>query len=165
MSEFVWRHLWVKGRASSQVTFERLMDLMGHPEVKPAPGFRDNRERIRETSREVLNRIIGGWIKERPLHEVLEECEKAGVTIGPVYGMEDIPNDPQVKARGSITSVFDPASGRDIPLPEVPIRFSATPGAVRFPGLPVGAANSVILSDLLGYSPQEIADLKSSGAI
>ena len=156
---------WAALSASSQVTFERLMDLMGHPEVKQAPGFRDNRERIRETSREVLNRIIGEWIKERPLHEVLEECEKAGVTIGPVYGMEDIPNDPQVKARGSITSVFDPASGRDIPLPEVPIRFSATPGAVRFPGLPVGAANSVILSDLLGYSPQEIADLKSSGAI
>jgi hypothetical protein len=29
----------------------------------------------------------------------------------------------------------------------------------------MGAANDVILGDLLGYSPDEIADLKSSGAI
>jgi crotonobetainyl-CoA:carnitine CoA-transferase CaiB-like acyl-CoA transferase len=156
---------WAALSASSQVPFERLMDLVGHPELKSAPGFRDNRERIQKASREVLNRVIGDWIKERPLREVLEECERAGVTIGPVYGMEDIPNDPQVKARGSITSVFDPASGKDIPLPEAPIRFSATPGKVRFPGLPMGAANEVILSDLLGYSSQEIADLKSSGTI
>jgi crotonobetainyl-CoA:carnitine CoA-transferase CaiB-like acyl-CoA transferase len=156
---------WVALSASSQVTFERLMDLVGRPELKHAPGFRDNRERIQQESREVLNRVIGGWIKDRPLHEVLEKCEKAGVTIGPVYGLEDIPNDPQVKARGSITSVFDPASEKDLPLPEAPIRLSGTPGKVRFPGLPLGAANEVILTDLLGYSPQEIADLKSFGAI
>jgi crotonobetainyl-CoA:carnitine CoA-transferase CaiB-like acyl-CoA transferase len=151
--------------ASSQVTFERLMDLVGHPELKQAPGFRDNRERIQKANREVLNRIIGEWIKGRLLREVLDECEKAGVTIGPIYGMEDIANDPQVKARGSITTVFDPSSGKDIPLPEAPIRFSGTPGNVRFPGLPMGAANEVILHDLLGYSPDEIADLKSAGAI
>jgi crotonobetainyl-CoA:carnitine CoA-transferase CaiB-like acyl-CoA transferase len=60
---------------------------------------------------------------------------------------------------------FDPASGKDTPLPETPIRLSATPGKVRFPGLPMGAANEVILGDLLGYSSEEIADLKSSGAI
>ena len=156
---------WVALSASSQVTFERLMDLVGHPELKPAQGFRDNRERIQEASRQVLNRIIGDWIKKRPLHEVLEECEQAGVTIGPVYGLEDIPLDPQVKARGSITIVLDPASGKEVRLPEVPIRLSRTPGRIRFPGLPMGAANDVILADLLGYSTQEIADLKVSGAI
>jgi crotonobetainyl-CoA:carnitine CoA-transferase CaiB-like acyl-CoA transferase len=156
---------WVALSASSQVTFERLMDLVGRPEMKQAVGFRDNRERIQEASRKVLNRIIGDWIKKRPLQEVLEECEKAGVTIGPVFGMEDIPRDPHIKARGSITSVFDPASKKNILLPEAPIRFSATPGKVRFPGLPLGAANEVILADLLGYSQKEIADLKSCGAI
>jgi crotonobetainyl-CoA:carnitine CoA-transferase CaiB-like acyl-CoA transferase len=156
---------WVALSASSQVTFERLMDLVGRPELKQGLGFRDNRERIQETSRKVLNRAIGDWIKKRPLYKVLEECEKAGVTIGPVYGMEDIPNDPQVKARGSITTVLDPSSGKEVPLPEAPIRLSGTPGRVRFPGLPMGAANDVVLGDLLGYSPQEIADLKSCGAI
>ncbi len=156
---------WAALSASSQAPFERLMDLVGHPELKEAVGFRNNSERIQKASREVLNRVIGDWIKARPLDTVLEECEKAGVTIGPVYNMEGIANDPHVKARGSLISVFDPASGRDIPFPETPIRLSVTPGKIRFLGLPMGAANEVVLGDLLGYGPQQIAALKSSGAI
>jgi len=156
---------WVALSASSQAPFERLMDLVGRPDLKTAPGFRNNQERIQPESRNVLNSIIGGWIKERVLAEVLEACEKAGVTIGPVYSMEDIARDPHYIARGSIVPLVDPATGKTIPFPDVPIRLSETPGAVRFPGLPMGAANEAILQDLLGYSPTEIAALESSSAI
>jgi len=156
---------WVALSASSQATFERLMDLVGHPELKTVAGFRSNQERIQKASRDVLNRIIGDWIQARPLAAVLEVCEKAGVTIGPVYDMEDIAHDPHYRERGSITSIFDPASERHIPFPETPIRFSATPGEIRFPGLPMGAATEVVLEDLLGYRPEELADFKRAGAI
>jgi len=156
---------WVALSASSQAPFERLMDLVGRPELKTAPGFRNNQERIQMESRSILNSIIGNWIEERTLAEVLEACEKAGVTIGPVYSMEDIARDPHYIARGSIVPLVDPATGKTIPFPDVPIRLSETPGAVRFPGLPMGAANEAILQDLLGYSPTEIAALESSGAI
>jgi crotonobetainyl-CoA:carnitine CoA-transferase CaiB-like acyl-CoA transferase len=156
---------WVALSCSSQAPFERLMDLVGRPEIKTTPGFRNNQERIQPESRAILNRIIGEWIKRRPLSEVLEECEKAGVTIGKVYSMPDIAADPHVRARGTLDPVIDPVSGKSIPLPETAIRLSATPGKVRFPGLPMGAANEVVLEDLLGYSPQEVADLKRAGAI
>ena len=156
---------WVALSASSQAPFERLMDLVDHPEIKEAPGFRNNQERIQQASRDVLNRIIGDWIKARPLQVVLDACEKAGVTIGPVFNMEDIANDPHYRARGSITSTFDPASERTIPFPETPIRLSATPGGIRFPGLPMGAANEVVLEDLLGYRPEEVMDFKRDGVI
>ena len=156
---------WVVLSASSQAPFERLMDLVGHPGLKTTPGYRNNQERIQPESRRVLNRIIGEWIAARPLAAVLQECERAGVTIGPVYDMETIAHDPHVQARGSLTSVFDPASGKTIPFPEAPIRMSATPGKVRFPGLPMGAANQVILQDVLGYSAEDMTALKSAGAI
>jgi crotonobetainyl-CoA:carnitine CoA-transferase CaiB-like acyl-CoA transferase len=156
---------WVVLSASSQAPFERLMDLLRRTDLKTAPGFRNNQERIQPESRKLLNRIIGDWIEERTLAEVLEACEQAGVTIGPVYSMEDIARDPQYAARGTFAPLFDPATEKTIPFPNVPIRLSATPGAVRFPGLPVGAANDVVLQDLLGYTPAEIAALKASGAI
>jgi crotonobetainyl-CoA:carnitine CoA-transferase CaiB-like acyl-CoA transferase len=156
---------WVVLSASSQAPFERLLDLVERPDLKQAPGFRNNQERLQQSSRDVLNRIIGDWIKARPLSAVLEACEEAGVTIGPVYSMEDIARDPHYRARGSITSLFDPASERSIPFPETPIRLSATPGQIRFPGLPMGAANEVVLEDLLGYRPEEVADFKRVGAI
>lgn len=156
---------WVALSASAQVPFERMMDLVGHPELKTAPGFRNNQERIQKESREVLNRVIGDWIRSKTLKEVVEECARAEVTIGPVYNMQDIANDPHVKERGSIAAVYDPASGKTFSLPEIPIRLLRTPGRIRFPGLPMASANEVVYQDLLGYSPGEIADLKAKGAI
>ncbi len=156
---------WVVLSASAQAPFERLMDLVGHSELKETPGYRNNRERLHPESRRVLNDIIGGWIKRRPIDEVLEACEKAGVTIGPVFDMADIAGDPHVKARGTLVPTLDPASGRSMPLPRPAIRLSATPGSVRFPGLPMGAANTVILEDLLGYTTEKVAALQSSGVI
>jgi len=156
---------WVALSASSQAPYERMMDLIGHPELKTAEGFRNNQERIQKESRKILNRVIGEWIKGRTLKEVVDECEKAGVTIGPVYSMEDIANDPHVKERGSLATVFDPDSERTISFPDIPIRLLQTPGAIRFPGLPMGSANEVIYQDLLGYSPEEIEGMKAKGVI
>jgi crotonobetainyl-CoA:carnitine CoA-transferase CaiB-like acyl-CoA transferase len=156
---------WVALSASAQAPFERMMDLMGRSELKTTPGFRNNQERLQKESRGVLNRIIGDWIWARTLKEVLEECEKAGVTIGPVNSMEDIANDPHVQQRGSLASVYDPASGKTLSFPGAPVRFLETPGQIRFPGLPMGSANEVVLADLLGYSPGEIKGLKAKGAI
>ena len=46
-------------------SFERMMDLIGHPELKTKPGFRNNRERVQAESRRVLNQVIGEWIRKR----------------------------------------------------------------------------------------------------
>ncbi len=156
---------WVALSASSQAPFERMMDLVGHSELKTSPGFRNNQERLQNESRAVLNQIIGDWIRSRTLKEVLAECERTGVTIGPIYAMEDIAHDPHVKERGSLASVFDPATGEKISFPDIPIRLLQSPGQIRFPGLPMGAANEIVLGDLLGYSPEEISGLKTQGAI
>jgi crotonobetainyl-CoA:carnitine CoA-transferase CaiB-like acyl-CoA transferase len=156
---------WVALSASAQAPFERMMELLGHPELKTAPGFRNNQERIQKESRVVLNQVIGDWIRSRTLKEVVEECEKAGVTIGPIYTMEGISQDPHVQQRGSIAHVYDPASEKIISFPEIPIRLSPNPGQIRFPGLPMGAANEIVLGDLLGYSGEEIRELKNRGAI
>lgn len=156
---------WVALSASAQAPFERMMDLVGHSELKTTPGFKNNQERLQKESRAVLNRVIGDWIRSRTLKEVLTECEKAGVTIGPIYTMEDIAHDPHVKERGTIASIYDPATEKTISFPDIPIRLLRSPGQIRFPGLPMGSANEVVLGDILGYSPQVINGLKTQGAI
>jgi crotonobetainyl-CoA:carnitine CoA-transferase CaiB-like acyl-CoA transferase len=79
--------------------------------------------------------------------------------------MQDIANDPHVRERGSLAAVFDPDSERTLSFPEIPIRLLQTPGKIRFPGLPMGAANEVIYQDLLGYSPSEVVQMKTEGVI
>jgi crotonobetainyl-CoA:carnitine CoA-transferase CaiB-like acyl-CoA transferase len=96
---------------------------------------------------------------------VIDECEKAGVTIGPVYNMEEISQDPHVKERGSIRAVQDPVTGKSLLFPTSPIRLHPVSPEIQFPGLPLGAASEFVLEDLLGYSPEEVAKMKTEGAI
>ncbi len=156
---------WVALSGSAQAPFERMMDLVGHPELKTKAGFRTNNERVQPDSRKVLNRVIGEWIRSKTQKEVIEECEKAGVTIGPVYNMQEISRDPHVRERGSIREVQDPASGKTIYFPSNPIRFRRTAQEVQFPGLFMGAANEYVLQDLLGYPPEDVAKMKDERVI
>ena len=156
---------WVALSGSAQAPFERMMDLVGHSELKTKPGFRNNSERVQTESRKVLNQVIGDWIQSKTRKEVIEECEKAGVTIGPVYNMEEISQDPHVKERGTIGAVQDPVTGKTLLFPSNPIRLHPVSPEIQFPGLAMGAANEFVLEDLLGYSPEEVAKMKTEGAI
>lgn len=49
--------------------------------------------------------------------------------------------------------------------PKVKLEPSTVPGAIRFPGVAMGAANEMILQDLLGCTQAEVAALKPSGPI
>ena len=156
---------WVALSGSAQAPFERMMDLIGQSELKTKPGFRNNNERVQMESRKVLNQVIAEWIRTKTQKEVIEECEKAGVTIGPVYNMEEISRDPHVKERGSLREVQEPVSGKTISFPFSPIRMLANPPEIQFPGLPMGAANEYVLQELLGYAPEEVAKMKAEGTI
>jgi crotonobetainyl-CoA:carnitine CoA-transferase CaiB-like acyl-CoA transferase len=156
---------WVALSGSAQAPFERMMDLVGHSELKTKPGFRNNNERVHPESRKVLNQVIGDWIRSKTQKEVIQECEKAGVTIGPVYNMKEISEDPHVKERGTLHNVPDPVTGKTLSFPANPIRLHKARPEVRFPGVPMGAANEFVLEDLLGYAPEEVATMKTEGAI
>jgi crotonobetainyl-CoA:carnitine CoA-transferase CaiB-like acyl-CoA transferase len=156
---------WVALSATAQAPFERIMDLIGHPELKTRPGFRNNAERISPESRKVLNTVIGDWIGSKTRDEVIEACEKTGVTMGPVYNMEDVSKDPHVKERGTMGEVLDPVTGRTVSFPATPIRLRKTPASIQHPGLPMGAANEYVLQNLLGYPDEEVARMKEERVI
>jgi crotonobetainyl-CoA:carnitine CoA-transferase CaiB-like acyl-CoA transferase len=156
---------WVALSGTSQAPFERIMDLVGHSELKTQPGFRNNAERISPESRKVLNQVIGDWIRSKNRDEVLKECEKTGVTMGPVYNMEDISKDPHVRERGTLCELRDPVTGRPLSFPASPIRLRKTPPRIQYPGLPMGGANDYVLQDLLGYPAAEVARMKEEKVI
>ena len=74
--------------------------------------------------------------------------------------MRHITEDPHVRERKTLVDLNDLTTGRTLRIPDVPARLRNTPGEIRFPGLPPGAANEVIYQDLLGYSPKQLEELK-----
>jgi CoA:oxalate CoA-transferase len=67
-----------------------------------------------------------------------------------------------VRAREMILEVDHPTAGKTL-LPGVPIKLSATPGAVRRPSPLLGEHTAEILAEWLGYDAAQIAALQQAG--
>jgi len=152
---------WIALSASAQVPFERLMDAIGKPDYKTDPRFKTNENRVKTDNRIELNRVISEWFSKIMLDEALKECEKLEITAGLVADMRDIAEDTHVRERKTHVDIVDPATGRKLRLPDVPVRLLGSPGKLRFPGLPYGSANEVVLRDLLDYPEEKVRELKS----
>ncbi len=153
---------WVALSASAQPIAERVFKAIGREELISDERFKDNASRLKHSDE--LDEIIGSWIANHGLEEVLETFEAAGAVVGPVYNMEQIFEDPHFKERGTIIEVADPDFGR-IRMPNVVARFSRTPGEIKHPGPRKGEHNQEIFGERLGLSPAQVEELKRQGVI
>lgn len=153
---------WLGMSASSQSIAERVMKLVGHPEVASEPWFADHTGRI--LHQKELDVLIGGWIAQHTGAEVMAAFEAAEAVIGPIYSIADIFEDPQYRARETITTVDDPRLGRVRIQNAIP-RLVDTPGKVRYLGGELGAHNQEILGNELGHSDAELERWRSTGVI
>lgn len=108
--------------------------------------------------------ILGEWIKERPIQEVVEKIAATGVPIAPVYGINEAIEDPHVKARGTIIE-FEHKDVGIIRMPGFPVKMEKTPGTYRLGAPQLGEHTVEVLKDLLGYSDEEIEELRKAGAV
>lgn len=153
---------WLGLSASSQSIAERVMRLVGHPEVIDEPWFADHSGRV-EHQKE-LDRLIGGWIAEHTRAEVQAAFEEQEAVIGPIYSIADIFEDPQYLARETITTVDDPILGKARIQNAIP-RLVDTPGRVRHLGGDLGQDNAAVLRDELGHTDAELETWLASGVI
>lgn len=153
---------WVAVSTSSQNIAERVMRLVGHPEVIEEPWFKSGAARATHSA--LLDSMVANWIREHPLDEVMLAFERAEAAVAPIYDIEQIFNDPQFQALDAITEVPDPELG-SVRMQNVMFRLSETPGAIRWAGRPLGEDNNTVYRDLLGLSPDHIRDLTARGVI
>ena len=153
---------WAAISTSAQAIAERVVTLVGHPELIDEPWFKSGPERARHC--ELLDKIVGEWIAARSLDEVLNAFEKAGAAVAPIYDISQVVADPQYQALNSITTVDDAALG-PIKMQNLMFRMSETPGKVRHPGPRLGEHTDDVLREILGLPDQRIRDLHRSGVI
>mgnify|MGYP003326571389 CR=1 FL=1 len=140
---------WVCLSASTQGMAERVLVKIGRPELVKDPKFSTNIERVKNGLE--LDRIIGGFIKERDLAENLKYFDEAGVTIGPVYDIAQITQDDYVLEREALIEIPDAEMpGNDLPTHPVVPRMSGTPGALKSAAPRIGEHNEALLKPLLG---------------
>jgi crotonobetainyl-CoA:carnitine CoA-transferase CaiB-like acyl-CoA transferase len=153
---------WVAVSASSQSIAERLIRLVGRGDLAEAEWFADHSGRVAHA--EELDRVIGEWIAQCTLAEVLAAFEQAEAAAGPVYSIADIFEDPHFAERQTITSVEHPQLGT-MKTPNVIPRLERTPGVVRNFGGDLGEHNRAVFVDELGHSDADLEQWKREGVI
>ncbi len=110
-----------------------------------------------------LDSIIGEFIAQRTQAENVAFFEKAEVTIGPIYDITQILEDPHFIEREVVADYPDRDMG-EFPMHHVVPRLSATPGSIGTPAPHLGQHNREILREI-GVDDARYAKLLAGGAV
>jgi crotonobetainyl-CoA:carnitine CoA-transferase CaiB-like acyl-CoA transferase len=140
--------------------WQELCALLDAPELAEDPRF--STFKLRYQNREEVLALIQELLLERTTEEWVKLLQ-GKVPCAPVNTIAQGLNDPQVLARGMIVEVDHPKFG---PLREVgsPIKIVGEEHP-RAPAAPLGQDTHTILQEELGYSDDDIAQLRAAGAI
>jgi formyl-CoA transferase len=152
---------WVAISTSAQSVAERVMRLVGHPEVIEQPWFRGGSTRAEHADE--LDAMVGGWIGRHAQAEVVRAFEEAEAAVAPIYDVADVVEDPQYRALESIVSLPDDELGQ-VRLQNVLFRLTGTPGRIRWPGRRLGQDNAAVYGEL-GIGPERVEALKARGVL
>jgi formyl-CoA transferase len=150
---------WVAISTSAQTIAERVMHLVGRPELVNEPWFASGAERAKHADE--LDEAVGSWIKLRTRAEVISEFEKAEAAVAPIYDITDIFKDEQFAALGTIKTVQDDELG-PIKMQNILFRLSETPGEITSAGPSLGKHTAEVLGKY-GVSTSELTELKQKG--
>jgi len=104
------------------------------------------------------------WVSKRTVKEVVDTLTENDIPVGPCNSLKDVLEDPHLKARGLWVEIDDPRVGK-VKLPGFPVKFSETPGELRRAAPTLSQHTEEVLSTLLGYTKEEIEQLRKDGVI
>ena len=121
-------------------------------------------QNIRIKYRDQIDAIITEWTKTKTTKELVELLKKNDVPCTELPTFDQVCNDPQLISRNMIIEVEQLLSGK-VKVPGSPFKLSKTPGNIQYPAPMLGEHNSEVLSEMLGYSDDEIQQLSMDGII
>jgi crotonobetainyl-CoA:carnitine CoA-transferase CaiB-like acyl-CoA transferase len=140
-----------------------LCRTLERPELIDDPRFAEMRKRTENA--EACVTILDAVFATRPRAEWMERLKQGGDFIFTVVNsVDDLPEDPQMRINGYIVDLDHPSFGKT-PMVGVPVRLSETPGSVREPAPELGQHTELLLTELLGYDWDKVADLRARKVI
>jgi len=152
---------WINIGGANQANWERIAEVLGHPEWRGDPRFATNTARKHNLPAlvELMNAVLG----KRTRAEWLAAFDAAGVPAGPVHTIGEALSHPQTLAREMVVETTHPQAG---PVKSIgcPIRLSATPAAVTRPAPLLGEHTREVLREH-GYGDADIDALVDAGVV
>ncbi|MEO0329704.1 MAG: formyl-CoA transferase [Pseudomonadota bacterium] len=136
-------------------------DVIGKPEWKTEEGYATPPERL-----DKLNEIfekIEAWTMTKTKFEVMDICNPLNIPVGPILSMKELAEDEGLRKTGTVVEVDHPERGKYLSV-GCPIKLSDSPAEVTRSPL-LGEHTQEILSQVLGYTGEELQAVLNSGAV
>ncbi len=153
---------WVVLSIVTNSIWRRFTEKMGQPEMANDPRFGSDMDRFHNA--DIINEVVGKWVAERTVDELVKLCEEARVPCEPVQTIDQLLTDPQVIAREMVQQIEYPELGK-IPIAGIPMKLSLTPASIRSYAPKLGEHNDYVYQEILGFSPEKVSTLKQEGII
>jgi formyl-CoA transferase len=141
--------------------WQKICDVIGRPEWKEDPDFATPPVRLPRLN-EVFE-AIEQWTMTKTKYEVMEICNPLDIPVGPILSMQELSEEPSLRDTGTIVEVDHPTRGKYLTVGN-PVKLSDSPSEVSRSPL-LGEHTSEILQAVLGYSAEEISELREAGAV
>jgi crotonobetainyl-CoA:carnitine CoA-transferase CaiB-like acyl-CoA transferase len=153
---------WIVVSAVGNDMFARWARLVGREDFIGDPRFAG--DQLRADNREAITEAMNAWLATRTTEQAIAELEKARIPAGPVLDLQQVLDDPQVKARELLRYVDHPGAAKPVPLADTAVRLSATPGGIRTRAAALGEHTDEVLREI-GYSADEVASLRAGEVV
>jgi crotonobetainyl-CoA:carnitine CoA-transferase CaiB-like acyl-CoA transferase len=140
--------------------YARLCEVIGDPELE-APRFATNDLRL--ANYQDFRARMEAALSRATTAEWVDRMEKGQIAAGPIYELDEVFEDPQVRHLGLVAEFEQPGLGPARVL-GFPSRASATPASIRRPAPLVGEHTDEVLKEL-GLAPAEIDRLATAGVV
>lgn len=147
---------------ASEGIWKRFCQAVGRSELTEDPRFAKNSNRV-ENRAELIG-ILSEIFLSRESKTWMQMLNEAEVPCAPVQTIDQVFSDPQVLEREMLAEVQHPTAGT-IRMAGVPVKFSATPAAIRLAPPLLGEHTREILGTWLGMKSDEIDALKKKTVI
>ena len=148
--------------AGNDNLWKKLCATVGMPELVGDPRFKDNA--LRTENQAELEKLLSAALKEKTVAAWEEALGRAGVPCGPIHNIEQVVENPQIRARQMIAELVHPIAGPQA-MPNSPLKFSQTPIELQQPAPMLGQHTGEVLEGLLGLSAEELEELGREGVI
>jgi crotonobetainyl-CoA:carnitine CoA-transferase CaiB-like acyl-CoA transferase len=142
--------------AAGDEIYARFCKALEAPELANDPAYATGEDRSKNRDR--LNDAIAAITRTRTSAEWIDRLNTAGVPSGPIYRIDEMFNDPQVKHLNLTRRVQQTVLG-ELELVGQPVDLSRTPWSIRSASPEPGEHTDQILREA-GYSPEDIKSLR-----
>jgi crotonobetainyl-CoA:carnitine CoA-transferase CaiB-like acyl-CoA transferase len=152
---------WINVGGANQANWERITEVLGHPEWCGDPRFGTNSARMENL--DALVALMNCVLVTRTKSEWLAAFDAAGVPAGPVHDIGEALTHPQTHARRMVVDLVHPDAGPTRAL-GCPLHLSATPARVDRPAPRLGEHTRELLRES-GYADAEVDRLIAGGVV